>query len=120
MNESERGFFELRYYQAIALPRVLAQFFDALRKLNRSAELNRFETCRIDVFDNRDDHAGTHVVSPETLLAIAQSGIDKNDVSHRPNFFLLPRNLPVLNMTCCSAVIPAQSYSGVNSAVVWI
>ena len=43
VDKSQRRFFELRHNQAVALPGIFTQFFNALRQLHRAAELDRFE-----------------------------------------------------------------------------
>src|SRR5688572_7815994 len=82
VDESQRGFFEFRNDQAIALPGIFAQFLDALGHFHRAAELDCLVTCLVYLLRDRHHHARAHIVRPEALLAVAQGCIDKTNFSH--------------------------------------
>ena len=50
VDQPQGCFLEFRDDQPVALPGILAQLFDALGQLDRSAELDGFETGGVDVF----------------------------------------------------------------------
>src|SRR5207245_8210578 len=65
-----------------ALPGVFAQLAHGLLDVRAGEELDREEPCLVEPARNRQHHARRHPLGPETLVAIADRGVDETDFVH--------------------------------------
>jgi len=63
-------------------PRVLLELADVFLDHDRNEKLHRFETDAVHLRRGAEHRIGLHPQGPETLLAVAQSGVDERDLTH--------------------------------------
>src|SRR3990172_1803962 len=83
VDRPQRGLRNPSRDQPVAFPGILAQLAHAFGDLDGGAQLDRVEPGLVDLRRDRDHHAGPHVKGPETLLPVAQRGVDKPNLVHR-------------------------------------
>ena len=80
VDQSKRSFSDLRDKKPVTIPGILAQLTHAFVQFNRTAKLDRLEAGLVQLGGDGKHHSRPHSISPETLLSIAESRIDKTHV----------------------------------------
>ncbi len=61
---------------------ILAQLAHGLLDVRAREQLDRLEAGLVQVLGDRQHHAGRHPLSPQTLMAVADGGVDEVNVFH--------------------------------------
>jgi len=76
-DEAQRGVRDALGHALDALPGILAQLAHRFLDVRAREQLDRQKAGRIEALGDRQHHAGRHPLGPETLVAVADGGVDE-------------------------------------------